>query len=798
MKKNHKNLYFENDNDLDIKELAYRYLKYWKWIILSMILTTGIGYLYLKITPKKYLSESKILINSGNNENLIFSSLPETSDFSDLSRSKLEDWIEMLKSRRLLSKVVEKLNLNVQYAEKNGLVSKQVYEKDASVYIKFVDEKSKYLIDKSMNLELVIFNNDKFICKDIDTKNEFHGNFGKPVKFPFGDIIFLRKPISKSGDRVFITIRPIIDVTLEYISALEIENITKNGNIISVGMQSILPENANKLIDLLVLQLQDDIIDDRNKIGQNTISFINERLSLISKDLSDTDHNMEKYKSGKRIISVETEGSKEVQESSRIEEQLKQFSIQLSLIDYMEKFITSNNSSLLPSNIGLTDASLISTTHEFNKLVLERDKLLKSSTKENPMVKNLDIQIRDYNNNLKRSLRNYRNSTSLAIGNLQKQMDQVSNNISELPAKERGFKDIFRKQQTVEALYLLLLQKREEMEITTASTPNVIKVVDKSFYSNNPVYPKSYIILFISSIIGFIIPVGILYINFFFDNKVKSKKDIEKVISNIPFIGYIPKAETNIVDIQSANSSSAEAFRILRTNVNFLLPEFEYPTKCIYVTSTISGEGKTYTSVNLVFTLALANKKVLLIEGDIRKPKVRENLGITDKLEGISEYLSGNITDLSSKITSIFYSYNKNSLSSLKIDILTSGKIPPNPSELLMNGKFADIIDFGRNNYDYVIVDTAPVGLVTDTLLINNYADMVLYLIRVNYLKKNMLDVLVQLKKEGKLNLHKTAILINNVDSKSGYGYGGTYTYGYGETKKPWFKKFIKNYILKS
>jgi tyrosine-protein kinase Etk/Wzc len=798
MEKYHNNLHSENDDDLDIKELAYSYLKYWKLILLSMLLSMGLGYLYLKFTPKKYLSESKILINSGNNDNLIFSGLTEISDLSDFSRSKLDDWIEMLKSRRLVSKVIEKLNLNIQYTKKNRFVSKQVYEKDASVYVRFINEKSKYLIDNSKHLEVVIYNNDKFICKSVDTNNEFYGEFGKPVKFPFGDIIFFRNPISKPGERIFITIKPIIDVTLEYISALNIENVNKNGNILSLGMQTILPDNANKMLDLLVLQLQEDILDDRNKIGQNTISFINERLSLISKDLTITDNDMEKYKSGKRIVSVETEERKEVQESSRIEEQLKQFSIQLSLIDYMEKFITSNNNSLLPSNIGLTDASLISTTQEFNKLVLERDKLLESSTKENPMVKNLDIQIRDYNNNLRKSLRNYKNSTSIAIENLQKQMGQISSKISELPAKERGFKDIFRKQQTVEALYLLLLQKREEIEITAASTPSVVKVVDKAFYSSNPVYPKSNIILFISSIIGFIIPVGALHVRFFFDNKVKTKKEIEKVVANIPFVGYIPKAETNIVDIQSANSSSAEAFRILRTNVNFLLPEFEYPTRCIYVTSTISGEGKTYSSVNLAFTLALANKKVLLIEGDIRKPKVRENLGITDKLEGITEYLSGNITDLSGTIKSIYYSYNKQFISSLKIDVLTSGRIPPNPSELLMNGKFADIIEFGRNNYDYVIVDTAPVGVVTDTLLINNYADIVLYLIRVNYLQRNMLDVLVQLQREGKLNLHKTAILINNVDSKGGYGYGGAYTYGYGESKQSWFKKIIKNYILKT
>jgi len=802
MEKNAKSSYSENEEELDVKEIALYFLRYWRWIILSMILATGLGYLYLQFTPKKYLSESKILINTGNHENLIISGLTNNmSDFSDLSTSKLDDWIEMLKSRRLVSKVIDKLDLNVQYNEKKGFISKNIYKEDASVYIKFVDEKSKFLINKSIYLEVTVNKNNQFICKDITTTKTIKGNFGEPVKFAFGEIIFLRNPLSEPGDKIFITIKPLIEATLGYINSFEVEIASKNGNIINLGLKSILPENANKVIDLLVTQLQEDIIDDKVKIGQNTISFINDRLSLISKDLSSTDDNMEKYKSGKKIVDVETEGRKEVNESSRLEEQLKQYSIQLNLIEYMENFISSNNNSLLPSNIGLTDASLISTTHEFNKLVLERDKLLKSSTDENPMVKNLDIQIRDYNNNLKQSLRNYKNSTSIAIGNLQKQIGQVTNKISELPAKERGFKDIFRKQQTIEALYLLLLKKREETEIATASTPNVVKIVDKAFYSKTPVYPKSVIIIFISAMIGLIIPMGIIYLFFFFDDKIKSKKDIEKFVDNLPFIGYLPKADTNtgIVDIQSINSSSAEAFRILRTNVNFLLANNESLTKCVYITSTISGEGKTFVSINLAFTLALANKKILLIEADIRKPKVRDNLGILGKYEGISEYLSMNGEDedfdfLSSKIIQATYPFIKQFATPLNVDILPSGKIPPNPAELLMNGRFAHIIEYGRkNNYDYVIVDTPPVGVVTDTLLINNYSDLVVFLIRANYLKKKLLETLAQLIKDGKFKDHKTAILINNVDSKGGDEYG--HKYGYSVEKNIWFRKIVKKYI---
>ena len=797
-----KNIYYEKEDFINLKELIFQYFKYWRWFLFSIIITTAIGILFLKITPKKYLSESKIILETGNKESFLISEWMDMTDFADLSRNKLDDWIEILKSRRLMMKVVDKLDLNIKYKEKKGFLTTEIYKENSPITLKFVDEKSKYLVDSTKNYEIVIKSSKNFICKDLKTNNKIEGIFGKPLKFKFGEIIFFRNHTSNSEKSVLVSIVPLIDITLEYINLLDVYSMSKNGHVINLGMKSNLPNNANKIIDLLILQFQDDIIDDKKKIGKKTISFINDRLSLISKELGITDGSMEKFKSTKKIFDFETEGKKQVLESSRIEEQIKQHSIQLSLIDYMNNFINSNKNSLLPSNIGLTDNSLIAITKQYNELVLERDKMLVSSTKENPIVKNLNSQISELNNNIRVSLRNYKNTTSIAIGNLEKQIGQVSSKISELPSKEREFKDIFRKQQTIEALFLLLLQKREETQIFTASTPNIVKIVDKAFYNKNPIFPKPYIIIFISGFIGFIIPVVIFYINFLFDDKIKNKNDIEKVITNIPVIGYLPKSDTKIVDITSINSTSAEAFRLLRTNINFFLPEMDYKSKCVYVTSTISGEGKTFASINLALTLALANKKVLIIEADIRKPKIRENLGIEGNLDGVSDYLSGNINDISTNIISInssisnIFTYFKQQSSFLKIDLFPSGKISPNPSELLMNGRFENIIKYGRENYDYIIVDTAPIGVVTDTLLINKYSDLVLFIIRVNYLQKNMLDILHHTKKEGKFDIHKTSILINYVDTQDGYGYN--YTYGYNDKKYTKIKHFVKKYIFKA
>ncbi len=785
-----KKIYQEEEN-INIKEILYQYLRYWKWFVISVILCGLLGLLYLEITPKQYQSEGKILLSSGNDSSPL-PGLKELTAITDISNSKIDDQIEILKSRRLMTKVADKLDLNVQYYQKEGITTQEVYNEDAFVFIKFVDEKSKFLINSSTNLEIVIKSKNQFSCTDLLSGKEIEGTFGKPLRFAFGEIIILYNPKAEIGDKTMVTISPIMDTVLRYISSIDVNTTTKNGSVVSIGLQSTLPENANKIIDLLVQQYGNDIIEDRNKVGNSTISFINDRLALISKDLGSTDEDMERYKSQKGITDVVTEGQIAVQQSAKIDEQLKQYSIQLSLIDYMEKFIKTNNKSLVPTNIGLTDPSITQNTQNYNQLVLERDNLLKSSTEENPMVKSLNQRIREFNNNLETSLRNYKTTTQIAIGNLRGQSNQMMGNISGLPSKERGFRDIARKQQTVEALYLLLLQKREETEIATASTPDVVKIVDKAYYLKQPISPKKNIVLLASVLLGLIIPFGVLYVKFLLDDKVKSRKDIESVVKNIPVTGYIPKTEESLIDIRSVNSSSAEAFRILRTNIGFFLPDAKELSKCIYITSTISGEGKTYIAVNLAFTLALTNKKVLVIEADIRKPKVREYLGISKNPKGITEYLSENISDISQAIISVNHPKTSHN-APVKIDILPSGSKAPNPSELFMGDRFKHIIDYGLQNYDYVIVDTAPVSVVTDTLLINKYADLLLYVVRVNHLHKDLLEIPNQLKEDRKFEDHKTAILINDVDIRHGYGYGSKHGYGYSEEKEEsWYKKILE------
>ena len=408
--------------------------------------------------------------------------------------------------------------------------------------------------------------------------------------------------------------------------------------------------------------------------------------------------------------------------------------------------------------------------------------MLKSVTNEHPNVIKLQEQISDIKRNLKNSLRLYRNNTQTTLNSIQNKQNQIVSKIQKVPSQERGFRDISRQQQIVEALYLFLLQKREENEIKAAATPENIKVIDYAYDNKIPVSPKKNIILLGALMLGIIVPFVLIYIYKLLNNNVNSKEDVENAVG-APIAGQVPKSETSIIE-HNDNSSVAEAFRILRTNVNFLMKNSK-ESQCIYVTSTTSGEGKTFVATNLAQILTMSGKSVLLIGADIRSPKVLDYLNIADQYRhryGVTEYLISEDVKMEEIIIKKPDNY--------KFDVIYSGQIAPNPSELLMNGRFDDIVNYGKQHYDYVLVDTAPVSLVTDTLLIADDADLTMYVVRANYLDKRMLAIPRDLYKENRLK--NMTMVVNDVDFTKGYGYGYGYGYGENHNNQSWFKNLFK------
>lgn len=771
------------NQDIDIKQILEQYLYYWKWFVIAVIVTLCLAFVYLKFASPQYKVDAKILLEKEDKATGELSGLAELSTLTGGSGQSafVLDQIDVLKSRRLLRKVIERNNLQNTFYLKDNIKETEVLESDSPIKIVSASLKKGKDIG-AFNIEILSSNTFSINEKGgVSLENQ---QFGKTIQTDLGTLVITpNKDLSKYvGTDVFVVVQS-IDRTIDQLQKLvQISpNTEKQSYIINFSITGPVIEKSKIILNSLIDQYNQDVSDDNNKVTQATSKFINSRLELIGKDLDLADKKVQDYKSANNMTDLSAESELNLKTLSEADKDVLEKRTQVQLVDYMRESMNKNSDlQLLPSNIGLSDLSIENTLIEYNKMVLERDDLLKSSTAENPIVKNLTENIRSLKRSLKISLDNYRSVLKLALVNAEGKKDQIQGKVSSIPNQELGFREISRQQQTVEAIYLFLLQKREENEIKASARPDILKVIDAAYGSTIPVAPKKSIILFGALIIGLIIPFAILYLKFILDNKVQSRKDVEALI-NAPILGEVPSSSDPVVK-DNDRSSLAEAFRILRTNISFMLGT-KKDSAVIFVTSTTSGEGKSFISTNLSRILAMSGKKVLLLGADIRSPKVLNYLGLSHLQHtniGITQFLINPDMDIENIIIKKPESY--------QFDIIYSGYIAPNPAELLMNGHFDKIIQYGRENYDFVIVDTAPVSLVTDTLLISDNADLTVYVTRANYLDKRMLNVPKELFEEGKLK--NLAFVLNDVDFAKGYGYG--YGYGYGDTGKSSFRDKIK------
>ena len=452
---------------------------------------------------------------------------------------------------------------------------------------------------------------------------------------------------------------------------------------------------------------------------------------------------------------------------------------------------------LLPSDIGIQESGISGLIGNYNQLVLERNANLKSSTPQNPMIQDMTDQLDALRENLQDNISSSIRSINLQLDELNKRENKAQGHFSTFPGLEKGIRGIERQQQIKEQLYLFLLQRREEAAISFAATSSVARVIDPAYTINEPVDPKPWLILVAGFAIGLIIPILIIFIKNFLDTKVHHKGDLQPLTKTIPFLGEIPRIGSDQTDIIQLNDRSplAESFRILRTNLAYLIQNKKKDRgEVIFVTSTIKGEGKTFISYNLGRTLASTKKKVLLIGADIRNPKLHRYADNRAKEKGLSDYLYDYEVTAQDVISS---SVDE----SLQVDLILSGAIPPNPAELFMNDRMEELIDHATQAYDYVIVDTAPTMIVTDTLLISPLADTTLYVTRADFTEKKLLEFPKELKQQGKLK--GLAVVLNDVDyskfsygAKYGYAYG--YGYGYGADEESRWKRIFRNPFKKS
>ncbi|TRX20859.1 GumC family protein [Flavobacterium franklandianum] len=790
----------ENQEDsIHLRDVLEKYLTHWKWFVLGVFLCFSIAFLYLRYTTPQYQASTTILVKDEKKGGM----LSELSAFADMGlgsglKSNLDNEVEILRSRSLIESTVKKQELNISIFEMGRVNTRELY-KDAPIEVHFTNVQPSFYTE-GMNWEYVKLSSNTFelvstfeeeIPVLLTKKKEFR--YGEIIPTLNGDLIVTKnfefKYLKKLEDKsIFIVVTPFDKIVASYQKRLVVDPISKTSSVVAISLTDPIFKRAEVFLDNLIQIYNDDAAADKNFISENTSKFISSRLILITQELDGVEKDVESFKTSNSLTDIESEAKLFIEGSSEYNKKSVENEIQLnvvsSLLDFMKK---STNGDLLPSNIisGQTDASAL--INSYNQLVLNRNRILKSATLSNPSVVKLEEQITSLKANVAESLTRMQSNLTIQKRNLKGQEGLLDSKIGKIPVQERQFRVIARQQKVKEELYLYLLQKREETAISLAATAPNARVIDVAKASKIPVSPKKNIIYLGAILMGLLIPFGILYVLDLFDTKVKNRFDITDKL-NIPFLGDVPKSMSpnEIVDTTS-RTSTAEALRIVRANLEYMLTQVpDDRAKSIFVTSTIPGEGKTFLSVNLASIFAHSGKKVILIGMDIRKPKLNEYVGISDP-KGLTDYLSAKNVPITNYISPM-KGYDA-------FDVLLGGIIPPNPTEMLMSKKVDELFAQFKKEYDYIVVDTAPVSLVSDTLIVAKHADTFVYVVRANYLDKRTLTIPDILHKENKLP--NMAFILNDTEVAKGYGYGG-YGYGYGnygygvtQEKKPWYKKIF-------
>jgi tyrosine-protein kinase Etk/Wzc len=792
---------FEADTNLSLKDEIYRYLRHWPWFLLSIIIFLSIGYTYLRYTTRQYQASSKILIKDTERGG----GLSELSALGDLdvlggSFNSVENEMQILQSNRLINQVVENLDLNIVYSRIGNIKSTNIY-KNSPIKATLLNKMALYTAHASTSFFVKNIDSESFGIKYLDGDytnysygSEFEINGVKLLILPKSTLeSTIKEEVAEAHtewDEVSITIQPIPKTTKSIVSRLRISKIDTRGSVLELSIIDPVKQKAEDILNNLVVVFNKDAINDKNEVSRNTARFIDERLAAIRKDLDSLERGIQRFKISESVTDIIAEATLNLESSSIIGREVVVAGTQLRIAKLMKSEIDVDSFNFIPQNMGLKDDDLEQTTFTYNTLLQEYLNFKENATSENPVLKRLVDQLNSLKQSIILSLNNIINSMSIQQESLIKELNKVSGKISDVPENERVNRDIERDRVVVEAVYLLLNQKRETTAISLAVTAPKAKIVDFALASATPISPKSKIIYLAMLVLGTLIPVAVVYGRSIFYNKIESRTDIEKILPHVNILGEVPKLDKESSDYIQLNDRSvlAESFRIIRTNLQYKLNAVNHDhTKVVLVTSTVKGEGKTLVAFNLSNTFSYSGKKVLLIGADIRNPQLHRYFDkMSKRTPGVTEFLTDDHLKLQD--LTITSSVNKN------LDIILSGAIPPNPAELWMQDRTKTLFDEAKENYDLVIVDSAPTILVTDTLLINKYADVTAYITRANYTDTSLLEFVADTIKEGKLS--NVAIVVNNVKLVN-FGYGNKYGYAYGEEKKTLWSSFKSRFQKK-
>lgn len=785
-------LYTEQEEQVDYKALFFKYLIHWKWFVASIVVCLIGGWIYLHYTTPVYSITGSVIIKDNKKNNSVSTGLADLEDLGFYSSSNnFDNEVEVLHSRTLLKKVVEELDLYINYRTRENLRPVELY-KDTPVKVWLTPEEAEKLPNGAAVLEVVLKPGGKLsVSTEID-EQEFKQDFDKLpalLTTPYGTFSFTPgdSAIVEKEQEITVTVAAPRIMANGYANALSVEPTSKTTTIAQITLQNTSPQRGVDFINKLIEIYNRDANDDKNEVASKTAEFIDERIKIINGELGTTEKELETFKRDAGLTDLKSDAQLALSENSEYEKKRAENSTQLRLVQFLSEYANNPDHAyeVLPVNVGLTDTGLTELINRYNEMLLERKRLLRTSSESNPVVVNLDASICAMRSNVQTTILSVQKGLMITKADLERQAGKYAGRITSAPGQERQLVSISRQQEIKAGLYLMLLQKREENAITLASTANNARIVDEAQAGLLPVSPKGILIYLIAFVLGIAIPVGIIYIIELLRYKIEDRSDVEK-LTTVPIIGDIPASdnmpkEGSVVVHENQNDMMAETFRNVRTNVQYMLGNNQ---KVVLITSTTSGEGKSFVAANLAISFALLGKKVVIVGLDIRKPGLNKAFQMSHKEDGITRYLADpEHTDLMSLLQQSNVTPN--------LYILPGGAIPPNPTELVARDSLVQAVDRLKKEFDYVILDTAPIGMVTDTQLISRVADMSIYVCRAGYTPKAGYLFINELRDHKKLpNL---CTIINDVNIKTGkygygtygkYGYGRTYGYGYGYDEK--------------
>jgi len=780
-------------NSFDLKKTLSLYVKKWPWFILCLVACATIAFFYLRYQTPQYEAVSNIMLISEQDQTSPGAVFSDLSMFSESEDAKVEDEILVITSRGVIEEVVKTLKLNLQYFTKGRILESEIY-KNAPISINFIASDS-IINQTNFNFYVEVVSELAFEYRATEDAEPQRYTFGATIPTFFGGMVIT--PNSNSEKKLDLTDTELrvqmtsVEVLTESLrNRIDVYQSGKSSKIVSISLVDPLPEKAKDIINTLIKEYDQYSSYIKNIRSKNTASFIDSRIDLIASDLVSVDDSIVRFKTGNKITDVSSEAGQFLSSSVQNEQLLDESKTQLRVLDYMNESLKDDTSfTPIPANLGAGDPAISALASRYSELLTNRERLLRSAGEKNLVVVELDQSLNAIRENLKQNIDNAKKSLRIQMSSLESQSERINSKIFSVPGQERKLRSIERKQGIKESLYLYLLQKREEAAITlTATSPN-LKIVDEAYSYGSPVSPNGRIIYIAALFIGFFVPFSIIYVKDLLDTKIHNREDLEGSIKDISVLGELPRLKgKELASLVKRNDRSllSESFRIIRTNFDFVRRgrHVKKYDNVIFVTSTINGEGKSFFSINMALTLANTDKRVLLIGADIRNPKT--DLGIINQNKkrvskiGLTEYLSDDAILVGEAIET--YEVENN-----KIDVILSGKIPPNPAELLMSDRMEPLFDKVSDQYDYVIVDTAPSMLVTDTLLFSHFAGHTIYITRADYTEKPLLNFVKDLHDKQKLK--GMMLVVNDVD-QANFGYGARYGYYGAPKKKSFFKRF--------